>query len=384
MDRGPSARGAATLMRVLLATGHGHLPEAMGGAQSSTRQLAESLTEAGHEVAILCALWGVGWTGFKSRVKKRVTRAEFACDRFKGHLVFRGWNPAQVDEVVERFHPDVAVVQQWRTVPIARALRRHGVAVVFYFRNVEFEDLQGDPGEIDDARFICNSRFSAAAFRHEFGIEATVIPPGIDPRRYATAGQGRHVTLINPHPQKGGLLATEIARACPEIPFLFVHSWMLDREMGRGLQQRLKALRNVRLLGRRNDMRSVYRRTRILLAPSQWCEAWGRVATEAHCSGIPVIGSNRGGLPEAIGEGGVVLAHDAPVEEWATAIRRLWDDPDEWARYSAAARRASARPELNLDWQLRTLVEELRSAVEAVSPGREAAESGWRALARGS
>src|SRR3546814_9881685 len=44
-----------------------------------------------------------------------------------------------------------------------------------------------------------------------------------------------------------------------------------------------------------HDMREVYRRTHTLLVPSQWEEAWGRVATEAQFSGIPVLASDRGG-----------------------------------------------------------------------------------------
>ena len=40
----------------------------------------------------------------------------------------------------------------------------------------------------------------------------------------------------------------------------------------------------------RGDMRSVYAKCRILLAPSVWEEAYGRVVTEAQISGIPVVG----------------------------------------------------------------------------------------------
>ena len=54
------------------------------------------------------------------------------------------------------------------------------------------------------------------------------------------------------------------------------------------------------------DMRSVYRDTKVLLVPSQWLETWGRVATEAQFSGIPVLASRSGALPEAVGPGGIL------------------------------------------------------------------------------
>ncbi len=63
-------------------------------------------------------------------------------------------------------------------------------------------------------------------------------------------------------------------------------------------------------------MKQVYRSAKLILMPSMWEEAWGRVATEAQFSGIPVIASNRGGLPESVGPGGVLLDPDGPLEPW--------------------------------------------------------------------
>ena len=129
-----------------------------------------------------------------------------------------------------------------------------------------------------------------------------------------------------------------IAGACPEIPFLFVESWKLEDDHRARIEETIAPLGNVTLENRTSDMKTVYGRTRILLAPSKWEEAWGRVASEAHCSGIPVVGSRRGGLPEAIGAGGVVLDYDAPLADWVAAVRRLWNDSEEYKRLSAAAR----------------------------------------------
>jgi hypothetical protein len=53
-------------------------------------------------------------------------------------------------------------------------------------------------------------------------------------------------------------------------------------------------------------------------------EAWWRVASEARCSGIPVLGSRRGCLPEAIGGGGIVLDCEQPLDAWVAALGRLW------------------------------------------------------------
>lgn len=351
-------------MRILFTMGHPHLPQGGGGVQSSTHHLARRLSERGHPAAVACTLNGGDWTALRARIAKRLARSRFGVDTRLGYPVYRAWDLGAIGEVAARFRPDVAVVQHGRPVETARRLRACGVPVCFYFRNVEFEDMGGDPRAIDGAGFIANSRFTASRAREALGVEAAVVPPGIDPAQYRTQSTRRTVTLINPHPLKGGDIAAEVARRCPDIPFVFVETWSESRtpEARAALAQSLAGLGNVTVVPRTGDMRGIYGHTRILLAPSRWEEAWGRVACEAHCSGIPVIGSRRGGLPEAIGEGGVLLDPDGPIEEWTAAVRRLWDDEAEYARLVEAAHAAARRPILNDDVQLATLLGELEAA----------------------
>jgi glycosyltransferase involved in cell wall biosynthesis len=265
--------------------------------------------------------------------------------------------------------PDVAVVQCHKSVPIGKELQAKGVPLVVYLRNVEFHELAGDLRELHSALYIANSEFTARTYKEKFGVVSTVIPPTIDPWLYRTPTTGEFVTLINPYNEKGFELAVRIAAECPEIPFLFVESWKLADDHRASIEQTIAPLGNVKLESRTSDMKTVYGRTRILLAPSKWEEAWGRVASEAHCSGIPVVGSRRGGLPEAIGEGGIVLDYDAPVADWVDAIRRLWNDKAEYARLSAAALEFSERPALNLESQFGTFLDVLGSAIERRLPG---------------
>lgn len=125
----------------------------------------------------------------------------------------------------------------------------------------------------------------------------------------------------------------------------------------------IDALPNVTFMRRTSDMSTIYGRTKILLAPSQWEEAWGRVASEAHCSGIPVFGSDRGGLSQAIGPGGIVLAHNAPIEDWVAALRKLWSDEATYDSMSETAVAYAKRPELDFHSQYNTFISVLRTAV---------------------
>jgi glycosyltransferase involved in cell wall biosynthesis len=88
----------------------------------------------------------------------------------------------------------------------------------------------------------------------------------------------------------------------------------------------------------------LYAGARALVMPSL-DEGFGIPALEAMSAGVPVIASNRGSLPEVIGDGGTLLdAHD--VDGFVAAVERIVRD-DDWARAQGSAGLARARA---FDW----------------------------------
>jgi len=61
----------------------------------------------------------------------------------------------------------------------------------------------------------------------------------------------------------------------------------------------------------------------VLLAPSRSDDACPMSVLEAMADGVPVLGSERGGLPELVGDGALPLEPAA----WAEALSALWRDP---------------------------------------------------------
>lgn len=339
-------------VRILFATTHEYLPQLKGGSETATHDLCVELGSAGATTAVLASLSSAGLLGLHARVRRELSRRyDFVRDRRMGYPVYRGygmWNaPARgASEVVERFRPDVAVVQAGRAVTLADALLSTGTPTLLYIHDVEFDRMGGDPGPRDGLAFLANSRFTATRARERFGIEANVLPPFIRPEAYRTSTSRERVLFVNPHPWKGVETALNLAERRPDIPFDFVESWHLGGERHQRDRERARPLENVSWRASVSDMRTVYRNAKLILAPSVWEEAWCRVVTEGQASGIPVLASDRGGLPESVGPGGILIDHHAPPSAWERALGSLWDDPDAYESLSRKALQHSRRPEI--------------------------------------
>ena len=94
------------------------------------------------------------------------------------------------------------------------------------------------------------------------------------------------------------------------------------------------------------DARKLYAKARLLLVPSVWEESAPRVVVEAQASGIPVLASDRGGLSEWVGAGGVVLPLGPDDAAWLEALDRLWHDEAFYEGLSHAARGQARRADL--------------------------------------
>lgn len=351
-------------MRIAFASAHPYLPQIAGGSQSNTHEMALELRERGHHVSVLAGLTRDGWIGLRNRAAMKLTRRKAIGDSTQPYPVYRGWFAWEgVADLMRAEAPEVAVVQSGQILRLAKAFREAGVPLVIYLHNVEFDDHGEDMAAFKDAVFLANSQFTAERYRAAYGIEASVINPLFQPDRYTVSTTRESVLFVNPHPLKGVDLALDLARLCPDIPFDFVESWTLSDEHRRSLNRQVSALGNITLHPRTADMRAHYGRARIVLVPSRWEETWGRIASEAHYSGIPVIAARVGGLPEAVGPGGVLIDPKAGPDEWAAALRELWNRRERYDALSNEALRYAQRPQIDRNWQISRLMEVIETAI---------------------
>lgn len=342
-------------MKIAFITEHRYLPQRVGGSETSIHELVTALQAKGHTCVVFSRLGRNGWLYFFHRLFLLFPKIAVSHDELLGYKVYRSLRvSADIETVIKLEKPDILVAQAGGVVKLAKKVQESNskIPIVVYIRDILFEDLDGDPRSIKDAIFIANSDFVATTFNEKFGIRPYVLPPIFLRNRYLCATTGEFVTFINTHLYKGLELAIKIAQLCPEIPFLFVEGWPLERSEKMRLLKTLRKIPNVQFMPRTNDMKQVYRKTHILLVPSQWQESWGRVVTEAHFNGIPVIASNTGGLEKTVGPGGTVLPFDAEPEKWAELLKLYWGNKNLYAKKSKLALQYSLRDEINTTKQV--------------------------------
>jgi glycosyltransferase involved in cell wall biosynthesis len=319
-------------MRLLFATTFGHLPDLVGGLQSTTDELARALQRRGVEVALLCAA-----------DPNRLPPAADTCP----YRVIRAPDPvAALPAAATALEPDAIVVQTGHNM-VRQLVAALDTArpVLVYLHNVEQAELGGvllpDPG----IAYLANSRFTAARWQAAYGLVCDVVPPYIEPAAYITATTRERILFVNPTVQKGFELFFRLAEARPALPFSAVESWTLDPVWRRFCQARAVRLGNVAWHAPQRDMRALYATTRVLLMPSVWEETYGRSVLEAQLSGIPALASSRGNLVDTVGAGGLTVALHAPLADWLDALDTLWTGAAAEGPWSAAARAHAGRPD---------------------------------------
>lgn len=180
--------------------------------------------------------------------------------------------------------------------------------------------------------------------------KVTVSRQGVGQQPGARQGQPSSSTLRvallgRLHPSKGVHLLIEALRGNPRLPVRLDIFGIAQGEADRSYGQRLAKLASgdsrIAFLSPIPNGEVVERLQEydLLAVPSQWLETGPIVVLEAFAAGIPVIGSNRGGIAELVEHGvtGLLVDPESP-DAWAAALRSLSQNGDLIARLRAGVR----------------------------------------------
>jgi glycosyltransferase involved in cell wall biosynthesis len=245
--------------------------------------------------------------------------------------LFDQWLPAWMTSV----RPDLVLTQledSHRVIPLAC---QQGNPVFHFVHDTHVLNELSLAQSALLAHVFFNSHFTASTYQGRIQAPSTVLYPAIEHGHYTvSARKPRFITMINPVARKGVHLLDALIKCFPHEPFLLVPGW-------EPLEIDISCYPHVVLSERTwpDAMQTVYAQTKLLLVPSQYEESFGRVAAEALFSGIPVVASRVGGLPEAIGSGGWLIDDYTEPSAWIKTLAHVLAlPPSEWQLRGTAGR----------------------------------------------
>lgn len=166
----------------------------------------------------------------------------------------------------------------------------------------------------------------------------TVIPHFVDTKRFIPVPMRKTVRTIlfcgRLEEYKGVFDFVEMASRLPDnLRFVMVGTGSQRDKLNRAGVE----LRSVSY----GDMPNIYQEADIIVAPSKptktWEEQYCTVLLEAQAAGLPIVTTNTGGIPENIGDAGIVVP-PGDVDAITKAVERFIDEPKLRAMYSKKAR----------------------------------------------
>lgn len=363
-----------------------YAPYQYGGAERSTQLLAEGLAQRGHDVCVITLgeksvqprgvvngvrvervpleNWYWPYSGYYTN---KLARAAWYLRDFRNAAM-----SARVAAILDREHPQLVNTHSLYgfSVDVWREARSRGIPLVHTLRDYY---LICAPGTMyrhpENCERVCARCLPFAAYRRRESLAVN-----------AVVGISRFI--LERHVQKGFFARSHtqrvihnalpaLPRRAPKVPngpLVYGYIGRIDAEKGidwllESFRQRARAGEKLVVAGTGEpglvaslkaryassavsfighvDPAVLFEQVDVVVVPSLSHEPFGRAAIEPLSYGIPVIASNRGGLPEVVADGktGILVDPDEP-ETLARAMERLSTEPQLVAQMSG---RCSAR-----------------------------------------
>ncbi|MFU1781512.1 glycosyltransferase family 4 protein [Haloarcula japonica] len=331
-------------MRILIVTPD--YPPPPGGIQTLVRNLETGLEKSGHSPIVLQVNPDDFHPAFRDYVPDRIALSSTQILSPHWYPFFKNVHRRTI-EAIKKHDPDIVHTAHIRMWPALQAANELGIPSVVSTHGVELSDKRTAGLAFEEATAVHTvSEFTGSLIQRDHAITPdAIIHPSIQ--------------LANYKPSDGPLESEDcvfcISRLVDRKNVSSVlEAWTrLDDEVqstyrldiagtGPNLENIEKIGQNidsVNILGRISEKQKVERMQKsslfVLPAGGQGydVEGFGIVYIEAQAAGTPVVGSTIGGVPEAVGSGGILLEDISAPENLAESIESLLTNEDDLHKY---------------------------------------------------
>ena len=354
-----------------------------GGAERSVQSIAEYFARAGHDVTFLAMVRRSYMRDMPENGIHSISMINGVRTVIMGRPESRNTHADLLLPVILAHRPDVIHVNVFHRAPqLWQALAPLGIPILHTLREYKlmcdrnmFDGVRDCGEQCHDCDLISN--YAANTSKHVDGVVgistftlqrhlkrkffpnavvSRVIPnsyrPKTPPLDRVPRPPGTPIRigfLGRMHASKGiNLIIDVMSTLPPDMATLLMAGDLQDAAIA-GRVEQLSRTHDARYIGF-TDPASFLSEIDVLLAPSIWHEPFGRITIEAFAHSVPVITTNRGGLPDIVtnGETGWVFDPDEP-DQLAAVIREVAAMPEQQLqqmRHAALAAAARYTPEI--------------------------------------
>jgi len=333
--------------KILFANGRKTHPFNVGGDGVTTHTLARELFRRGMQVETLGVINPKKYPETSRDIGLKLTERTIPYQHRGDSIRYTIPYPAtmvpldqlltHLDTVIDSLCPDVMITQLEFSPEILDHCYARGLPVVLYIHDNDPTKNQPILACHNKAALVVfNSEYTKNNYESAVSVPMAILYPLFEFDEYRVKTNSRRfVTMINPVPEKGLGIILQLVKEFSDIEFLLVEGWYKPNID-------FQKYPNVRYWEHQDDMRTVWAQTKLLLTPSQWEEAFGRVNVEALINGIPILASDRGGMREAVGDGGILIEQYDDPNAWINALIEMEQNT---ALYEQLALRGSVHAE---------------------------------------
>jgi len=287
----------------------------VGGIESVSKVLAEKFAAAGEDVHVITQSPGDSISAAKCLVTRRPSLAKLftllrRCDLFfQNNISLRSLIPALLLQ-----KPTLVVHQTWLQSAGGKLTWNNRIkrALLPRVTNVAISKAVADG--ISGHSFVIGNPYDDTVFQ--------LLPNVVRDRELVFVGR-----LVS---DKGADLLLQAMKLLHDenlFPDLMLVGSGPEEKNLRRLSAELGLNRQLTFAGQKTgaELAEILNRHRILVMPSRWAEPFGVVALEGIACGCVVVGSENGGLREAIGPCGVTF-ENGKVRALADQLKRLLND----------------------------------------------------------